>query len=360
MMQELDADFEKRFAGGPTIRGRLKLPAAGPGVTVLFGPSGCGKTTLLRALAGLVRPESGTIKFGSEVWFDAERRISRSPQERDVGFLFQNYALFPHLTVAGNVAYGLKARRGATALVREILARLKVEELADRYPAQLSGGQQQRVALARTLACEPRLLLLDEPLSALDAPVREQLRGELRHILLESGKPAIMVTHDRIETLALADTVVVMTDGEVRQCGSVQEVFSRPDNLAIAQIVGIETVEPGIVQRVESGLATVHVGTVTLTAVAPAVLPREVFVCIRGEDVLVFREMAAATSARNRLTARVTSRVAEGPMIRVGLDCGFSLTALVTRPACEELNLQIGDQVVALIKAPSIHLVGHG
>jgi len=360
MSRELAADFEKRFAGGPTIRGQLQLPAQGPGVTVLFGPSGCGKTTILRALAGLERPEGGHICFGEEVWFDAARGISRSPQERDVGFLFQQYALFPHLTVVDNVAFGVKHRGLSQTRVNEILARLKIEELAARYPAQLSGGQQQRVALARTLVCEPRLLLLDEPLSALDAPVREQLRGELRRILLASGRPAIMVTHDRIETLALADTVVVMTDGEVRQSGPVHEVFSRPNNLSLAQIVGIETVEPGTVLRVEAGVATVQVGAVTVKAVVHAGVPRDVFVCIRGEDVLIFRETAAATSARNQLAARVTSRVAEGPMIRIGLDCGFPLTALVTRPSCEELNLQIGDQVVALIKAPSIHLVGHG
>jgi molybdate transport system ATP-binding protein len=362
MSRQLAADFEMRFAGGPTIHGQLQLPIEGAGVTVLFGPSGCGKTTILRALAGLARPASGRIKFGEELWFDAASKVSRRPQDRGVGFLFQHYALFPHLTVRENVAYGLTQLKSEEARSRalNVLTRLRIADLAARYPAQLSGGQQQRVALARTIACAPKLILLDEPLSALDAPVREQLRGELRRMLLEAARPAIMVTHDRVEALALADTVVVITEGQVRQSGPVHEVFSRPRDLSIAQVVGIETVEPGTILQIDNGLATVQVAGATLTALAPPAVGREVFVCIRGEDVLVQKEAPASTSARNRLPARVTSRVDEGPLVRIALDCGFPLTALVTRPACEELNLQVNDQVTVLIKAQAIHLVGHG
>jgi molybdate transport system ATP-binding protein len=362
MSAQLVADFEKRFAGGPRIRGQLRLPAEGPGVTVLFGPSGCGKTTILRSLAGLERPESGRIEFAGQTWLDAQRGVSLSPQQRGVGFLFQQYALFPHLSVAGNVAFGLRDRGSSAAReqVADVLDRLQIGDLGDRYPAQISGGQQQRVALARAIVCQPRLLLLDEPLSALDAPVREQLRGQLRRMLVEIGKPTIVVTHDRVETLALADEVVVMDGGQVQQAGPVYDVFSRPQNLAIAQVVGIETVEPGIVVAAAEGLATVEVAGVPLTAVAPAGIGRQVFVCIRGEDVLLERGASAGASARNQLAARVTSRVPEGPMVRIGLDCGFSLTALVTRPAAEELHLEVGDRVTALIKAPAIHLVGHG
>ncbi len=168
-----------------------------------------------------------------------------------------------------------------------------------------------------------------------------------------------MVTHDRVEALALADTVVVITDGQVRQAGPVHEVFSRPGSLPIAQVVGIETVEPGTIEHVDDGLATVAVVGQKLLALVRPGIGKQVFVCIRGEDVLLQKDSAASTSARNRLAARVTSRIDEGPMVRIGLDCGFSLTALVTRPACEELNLQPGDRVTALIKAPAIHLVGH-
>src|ERR1700722_6113243 len=179
-MSALEADFEKRFPAGPTIHGRLRLPAGAPFVTVLFGPSGAGKTTVLRCLAGLERPESGTIRFGDETWFDAEARVCVPPQHRGVGYLFQDYALFPHLTVEGNIAYGLgnvpKAERRNR--VGEAVALLRLGGLERRFPRQLSGGEQQRGALAGAGVPHPRLLLLDEPLSALDAPTRESLRRE--------------------------------------------------------------------------------------------------------------------------------------------------------------------------------------
>ena len=362
MSAQLVADFKKRFASGTVVRGELRTSVEQAAVTALFGPSGCGKTTVLRCLAGLERPDSGCIQFGDELWFDGARGISISPQQRRAGYLAQDYALFPHLTVFRNVAYGLTDRKSAESRERvsSILQVLDIAELAERFPWQLSGGQQQRVALARSVVCRSRLLLLDEPLSALDAPVREQLRAALRRMLLQLGKPAIVVTHDPIEALSLADAVVVMVGGEVRQTGSIQAVFSQPKDREIARVVGFETIEPGVVAHTCDGLATVEIGSVRLTAVAPNSLGRDVFVCIRGEDVLIERGPPSGTSARNQLTARVTSRTPEGALVRVGLDCGFRLTALVTRPSCEELNLQTGEEVRALIKAPAIHLVPHG
>src|SRR5262245_42649855 len=218
---ELTAEFEKCFPGGPVIRVELRLPADVFSLTVLFGPSGSGKSTTLRCLAGLDRPERGTIRFGNETWFDAARGIFLPPQRRQIGYLFQDYALFPHLRVAENIGYGLGKVAASERRKRfeEITALLGLVGLEDYYPRQLSGGQQQRVALARALVCRPRLLLLDEPLSALDAPTREQLRHELRHWLTKLAVPGIVVTHDRVETLALGDHVVVMDHGRVRQCG---------------------------------------------------------------------------------------------------------------------------------------------
>ncbi|MBI2823509.1 MAG: ABC transporter ATP-binding protein [Planctomycetia bacterium] len=361
MSAELVADFEKRFASSATIRAALRCPIERAGVTVLFGPSGGGKTTVLRCLAGLERPDSGRITFGDDMWYDAAQGVSVPPQQRGVGLLFQEYALFPHLTVAGNVGYGMDHRHAQNAKeqVREILARMRIEQLADRYPRHLSGGQQQRVALARTLACRPRLVLLDEPLSALDAQVREQLRGELRKLLFELAQPAIVVTHDRTEALALGDAVVVMIDGRTIQAGAVHDVFSHPRDPSVARVVGIETVVPGAILEVADGLATVQVGTAQLMAMSPAHPVRNVVVCIRGEDVILEREQVGQTSARNRLPARIVSRTAEGPMVRIGLECGFALTALVTRPACDELNLRIGETITVLIKAPAVHLVPH-
>jgi len=172
---ELAAEFEKHFPGGTVIQVELRRPADAFSLTVLFGPSGSGKSTTLRCLAGLDRPERGTIRFGDEIWSDAGRGIFLPPQRRRIGYLFQDYALFPHLRVAQNIGYGLGkiAAAARRRRIEEITALLGLAGLEDRYPRQLSGGQQQRVALARALVCRPRLLLLDEPLSALDAPTRE-------------------------------------------------------------------------------------------------------------------------------------------------------------------------------------------
>src|SRR6266705_514146 len=257
---ELIAEFEKHFPGGPVIQVELRRPADAFSLTVLFGRSGSGKSTTLRCLAGLERPERGTIRFGDEIWFDAARGIFLPPQRRRIGYLFQDYALFPHLRVAQNIGYGLGkiAAPERRQRIEEITTLLGLAGLEDRYPRQLSGGQQQRVALARALVCRPRLLLLDEPLSALDAPSREDLRRQLRHWLVALRLSTIMVTHDRIEAFALGDHVAVFEAGRVRQSGSVQQVFSAPVDLAVARIVGIETIERGSIVQMADGLATVQ------------------------------------------------------------------------------------------------------
>jgi len=359
MITELVADFEKRYPSGATVRGELCQPLGSFSVTVLFGPSGCGKTTLLRSLAGLERPESGSIRFGDETWFDADARIHRSPQERDVGLLFQDYALFPHLTVAENIGYGLRAanRDERATAVGEMLDRFQLAGLANRRPQYISGGEQQRVALARVLARRPRLLLLDEPLSALDAGLRQSLRGKLRRQLADFAIPVVVVTHDSTEAIALGDRLVVMQAGRVLEQGSVAEVFTRPRDLEVARIVGMETVLAGEIIHVKDGLAEVRVGKATLVAVPPEETCRTVHVCIKGEDVVLRRGASEDTSVRNQLAAVVEWLTPEGPLVRVGLRSGFKLSALVTRPASEELGLQVGEQVTACIKATAIHLI---
>jgi molybdate transport system ATP-binding protein len=356
----LEAQFEKRFAGGAVIHCDWQKPVNKSSVTVLFGPSGCGKTTTLRCLAGLDRPDKGSILYDGTAWFDATLRKQLRPQVRGVGFFFQEYALFPHLTVAGNIAYGLQdvPRESRKVQVEAMVALFRIQGLENRYPRQLSGGQQQRVALARTVAVRPRLLLLDEPLSALDERTRETIRPELRHLLQSLSIPVLLVTHDRVEAMALGDHVIVLDQGQILQQGSVAAVFGQPANLATAAIVGIETVVPGKIVSVENGLATVAVGGVHLTAVAPREPASSVSVCIRGEDVVLqARGAGEASSPRNRLEAVVSGWQAEGPLVRVQLNCGFPMTALVTRPAWEELGLHEGDRVLALVKAPAIHLI---
>jgi len=210
MSDELEADFVMCHRGGPLIRGALRVPMGRRFVVVLFGPSGAGKTTILRCLAGLERPVSGFIRVGDAVWFDAARGLCRTPQERDVGFLFQEYALFPHLTVVENIGYGLAGlpKAARREKVDSTLERFDLAGLADRRPRQLSGGQQQRVALARVLVRTPRLLLLDEPLSALDASLRGELRGELARVLDALNIPVVLITHDAAEAADLADVVL--------------------------------------------------------------------------------------------------------------------------------------------------------
>ena len=243
MTRLLDADFERRFESGPTIQAALRQSVAEFSITALVGPSGCGKTTILRCLAGLDAPATGRVAFGDELWFDALSGINRPPQQRGIGYLFQEYALFPHLTVFENIAFGFASRRGTSrssvvTRVRELLDILQLGGLEARYPHQLSGGQQQRVALARTVAPRPRLLLLDEPLSALDTPTRAELRGELRRVLTDWGIPTVIVTHDAAEVMAFADHVVVLCDGRVRQQGPIAEVFQKPADAEVARIIG--------------------------------------------------------------------------------------------------------------------------
>ena len=359
MADEVTAEFEKTYDGGASIHAALHLPVGRSHVLVLFGASGAGKTTILRCLAGLERPTRGRIAFAGETWFDAEAGVQTPPQARAVGYLFQDYALFPHLTVAGNIAYALQdADRGEReARVRELFRLLRLEGLEDRRPDQLSGGQQQRVALARVLARRPRLLLLDEPLSALDAPTREQVRGELRGLLRGQRVPTVCVTHDWVEALALADEVAVLGGGRVLQVGSPDEVFSRPADAEVAAIVGVETVVPGRVVERKDDLAALDVGKARLWAVEPSGRGENFYLCIRAEDVTLEIGALPGSSARNHLAGKVMEVRPAGPVSRVAVDCGFSLTALVTRQAARDLTLKPGTPVTATVKASAVHLV---
>ncbi len=315
MADDLTLKIEKRFPSGATVEAELELPQIPPSVTVLFGPSGSGKTTLLRCLAGLEQPDRGFIFRGNEIWYDGTRRISLSPQQRHIGFLFQEYALFPHKTVQGNLEYGLSdcSREQRAERVAQLINLFQLNGIEGRFPRQLSGGQLQKVALARTLAPQPRLLLLDEPLSALDDPTRSRLRSELRRLLIQVGIPTLLVTHDRLEAIALGDRLVVMVDGRIQQTGPVREVFSFPVNHAVAQSVGTETLVPGEITEARNGLLTVQAGHVQITSVDPGDLGgREVYLCIRAEDVIVERGPTSRDSARNHLSGHITSIILRG------------------------------------------------
>jgi len=362
MTAEMTANFEKRYPQVPVIHAVIRRPAEGFSVTALFGPSGCGKTTILRCLAGLERPEQGWIRFGDEVWFDVETRVSLPPQRRGIGFLFQDYALFPHLTVEDNIAYGMTGitRRKRNHQVADMISRFQLDSLSRRYPRQLSGGQQQRVALARVVIRKPRLLLLDEPLSSLDGLTREEVRRELRHILQIIGIPTVLVTHDQLEAITLADHVMVLNEGRVRQSGSVEDVFSRPVDLTVARIVGIETVVHGTITGLENDMTTVTVGKTQIIVLAAGPVGSEVSLCIRGEDVILQEASKRTSGIRNQLPGRIREMLREGPMVRVLVDCGFLLTAVITRRTWEELRLREGGPVTVLVKAAAIHVIPRG
>jgi iron(III) transport system ATP-binding protein len=211
-------------------------------MTSVLGPSGCGKTTTLNLIAGFIDPDGGSIRFGDRLIADPARGVAVPPDKRDLGMVFQSYALWPHLSVGENVAYGLKMRNVARAereiTARRALQRVRLENCIDRYPHELSGGQQQRVALARALAYSPQILLFDEPLSNLDAQLREEMRLELKEIHRSVGITAVYVTHDQAEAMALSDTIAVMGDGEILQVGSPRALYEEPVNVRVARFIG--------------------------------------------------------------------------------------------------------------------------
>jgi len=359
MAAEIAINITKTFPGRTTISAQVSYPLQQATALVLFGPSGSGKTTVIRSIAGLEWPEQGTIRFISRTWLDTRSGIRVSPQERQIGYMPQEYALFPTYTVKGNIAYGLDALSAVDRKkrVEELVDLFQLRGLEEAKPHELSGGQQQRVALARAVAPRPQLLLLDEPLSALDLPTRLQLRGELRSLLKQLALPSIIVTHDWTEALTLGDVVAVMGNGQILQVGPPQEVFTRPRDAEVAQIVGVETVVEGHVIEKAYGLVTVRINGTTLQGLGSDDIGSPVFVCIRAEDVVLEEAGSGTTSARNHLGGKVIDITPHGVMVQVKIDCGFPLVAMITRGAQEELHLEPGSPIVAVIKAGAVHLV---
>jgi molybdenum ABC transporter ATP-binding protein len=327
-------------------------------VTGLFGPSGAGKTTILEIIAGLRRPHAGRVTLGETIFEHRARGICLAPEARRVGYVPQDGALFPHLSVETNVRYGL--REPDDAGLDRLCALLGIESLRTRGIAGLSGGERQRVAIARALATSPRLLLLDEPLAALDPARKDTILPHLRRLRDETRVPMIYVSHALPEIVALCDELAVIDGGRVLQHGRTDEVLRHPANAAVARLVGVETIVLARVASVKDDLALLRIGRSSLTALASG-LPadtREVLLSIRAEDVILVGENdTLRTSARNRLAATVRALVPTGPTVRVELDADFPLVALLTRQAVEELSLAPGGAVHALIKAPHVHVI---
>ena len=311
----------------------------------LVGPSGAGKSSVLRAIAGLLRPEQGKIAFGAAAWFDSDTGVDLPPERRSVGLVFQEYALFPHLTVEANVGFGGRSRVG------ELLDRFRIAHLAQVRPSELSGGERQRVALARALARDPAVLLLDEPLSALDAHTKSTVRAELGELLRELELPTVIVTHDFEDAAALGHRVGVIVDGQILQLGRAAELLAAPASGFVASFTGANLL-PGIARAGRNGLTEIVLDS-GATAHSVAAGAGRVGLAVYPWEIALARE-EPADSAVNHIWGEVTSLVSLGNRVRVGVG---PLTAEVTTASVERLGLAEGELVVASFKATASRLV---
>lgn len=335
----------------PSFDVRIEL-SVGRETVALAGPSGAGKSSLLRTVAGLERPGAGRITFDGEPWLDVERGVDVLPERRRIGYLPQDYGLFPHLSVWRNVAYSLRdqPRAARRELALEQLGRFGLSALADARPRTLSGGERQRVALARALARKPRMLLLDEPLAALDTRSRAESARELSAVLAGTGVPAILVTHDFHEAALLGDRVAIIDRGRIVQQGDPGELAAAPASAFVAEFSG-SIVLTGHAYTDRGPLTVIELdggGTATATdagqgPVAISVFPWEIVLSHAGEH--------GHDSARNRLVGRVQSITAVGNRVRVGVLAGQPLVAEITQAAADELELAVGATVAASWKA---------
>ena len=340
-MDTLDLDFAL-----PLRPFRLELAlTVGRETVALVGPSGAGKTSILRAVAGLARPERGRIALDGRVLFDAAAKIDRPPEERRVGYVFQEYALFPHMTVKQNVAYAGGERAAET------IDRLGITALAQAYPGELSGGERQRVGLARALARDPDVLLLDEPMSALDTHTRSSVRAELKRTLDHLDLPVLLVTHDFQDAAVLADRVGVLVDGRLLQVGSPGELIAAPADAFVASFTGANILV-GIARRAAGGLTevTLEDGS-TLYSVDEAEGPASV--AVSPWEISIARE-PPDDSSLNHVRRPITSLVRVGNRARVQVG---PLVGEVTTASVERLGLREGETVVASFKAAATHLV---
>jgi molybdate transport system ATP-binding protein len=319
----------------------LKLDV-GRETVALVGPSGAGKTTVLRTVAGLATPSRGAVECDGVVWFDAQTNLR--PEERSVGYVFQEYALFPHLTVERNVRFG-------GGQIDGLLERFRIAHLARARPSELSGGERQRVALARALARRPRVLLLDEPLAALDPHTRGGVRAELHDLLRELALPTLVVTHDFEDAAALADRVGVLAEGKLRQLGTPTELLAAPADEIVAGFAGANVL-PGTAKAASNGLTEIRLdGGETIYSADSA--RGRVSVVVYPWDIALARE-APADSALNHLNEEIVSLVRVGNRARLRLR---ALTAEVTAASAERLGLATGDPIVASFKATGTRLV---
>jgi molybdate transport system ATP-binding protein len=357
----LSVHIQKCFPGGFELAAELEAAA---GITILFGRSGSGKTTILGCVAGLLAPDAGRIAVGSRVLFDREQRLDVPVVRRNVGYVFQDLALFPHLTAEQNVAYGL-GRLAAGERRRQVQAMLeqfRIAHLARRKPAELSGGERQRVALARSLVIEPQVLLLDEPLAALDLPTQSQLIADLRRWNREHQIPILYVTHSQREVFALGERVVVLDAGKVLAQGTPQQVLRAPFQETVAQLAGFENIFDArvIALHPPHGTMTCRLegSSVELEVpLAKAVAGEAARIAVNAGDILMAVERPRGLSARNVLAGRLVGLDQEGITVHARVDCGVVFQVKLTPTARESLALAVGREVWLVIKTYSCHLL---
>jgi len=345
--------LSKRFtAGGTPAVADVSFTAPTGGITALLGPSGSGKSTVLRMIAGLEQPDQGRVLF------DARDCTQVPTQDRGVGFVFQSYALFKHMSVRRNIAFGMNVRKADKAAVGkkvdELLALVQLEGLGERYPSQLSGGQRQRVAFARALAIEPKLLLLDEPFGALDAQVRVELREWLRRFHDERDITTLLVTHDQEEAMEVSDHVVVMNEGRVAQAGSTDDVYDRPASPFVASFVGGANVLRGHARDGRVTVGTMAVGTADGTHAPDGAVDAYV----RPHDVTLTKVDGDGPTIS---AARVERLVRLGAKVKISLKLsdGAPMTVEMTKVELDALAIAEGDLVMANLREAKIFVADY-
>jgi molybdate transport system ATP-binding protein len=362
----LVARCRKRFAGQPQEFVLDVEFNAAPGFTILFGPSGAGKTTLLDCVAGLAEPDAGRISIGDRVLFDAAQRINVPVSKRRVGYVFQSLALFPHLTVEQNIQFGFPHLTPAERASRTsaILEAFRIPHLARRYPREISGGEQQRTALARTLVTDPSVLLLDEPLAALDAVTKAKIIDDLRIWNPAHRIPILYVTHSREEVFALGENLLVLDAGKIVAQGTPHEVVEAPQQETVAQLVGFENVFDAVVEaiRPERGTMTCRIagdgGPVLLeTPLVRGGVGTALRVGIRAGDILLATSAPVGLSARNILPGRITALVQRDVIVSARVKYRIEMEVHLTMAARDSLRLAPGQEVWLVIKTHSCHLM---
>lgn len=358
----LEVWVEKHFFGNAKFQLRVAFKAR-PGITILFGASGSGKTTLLECVAGLISPNAGRVALGDRLLFDSQSGVNVPAPRRHVGYVFQDLALFPHLTVRANAEYGLAKLDSSQRQPRVIpvLESFRIAHLVDRYPKEISGGERQRVALARALVTNPCVLLLDEPLGGLDARVKSSILDDLREWNQMHRIPILYVTHSREEVLALGESVIVLEAGHAIAQGTPHEVLTVPARETIAQLAGFENIFDATVESIHEDRGTMSCrlegGVVLETPLVRAAVGSYLRVGIRAGDILLATRQPDGLSARNVLPGKLLELTQRDVIIAAEVDCGLNFEVQMTLAARDSLRLAPGREVWLIVKTHSCHLM---